>query len=158
MARPPTAPLNLRLVLTNDRARIREAAAEVGRALDVAGIRARETHDLLVCMDEVLSNVIAHGFPDGGEHVLELAVSQTGDLVRMEVTDDGIAFDPLAPQAEPAGSPLEREPGHQGLVILHALADRLEYRREAGRNRLIVDMRIRASGGAGSRGQKSGDR
>ena len=132
MADQSAAPPEFRLTLYNDVARIATAAAQVRGVLAQAGVGARASHDLLVCMDEVLTNVIAHGFPDGGEHVLEVVLRRSGDQVRLEVIDDGIAFDPVASAANPAGSPLAREPGGQGLVILHALADRLEYRREAG--------------------------
>src|SRR6187551_1882385 len=55
----------------------------------------------IVC-DEVLANVIAHGFPDGAEH--EIA----GRRLRLTVSDDGVPFDSLAVAPPDTSQPVEQ--------------------------------------------------
>jgi serine/threonine-protein kinase RsbW len=92
--------------------------------------------DLLV--DELIMNVCTHAYPDDrpGEVIITYAVPAPGEL-RVEVADQGVAFNPLT--AEPPNLTLSLEArriGGLGIHLVKTLAKSLTYRREQGWNRL----------------------
>jgi serine/threonine-protein kinase RsbW len=101
------------------------------RAVD-DGVR----RDLDLALDELLANAIDYGgLPPGVP--IRLALSLLEDRVRLEIRDRGIAFDPrTAP--DPDGAPEDGE-GGVGLELVRRVVDRLDYAREAGENRLVIE-------------------
>src|SRR3546814_982104 len=49
----------------------------------------------LVVFDDAVSNSINYGFDDQAEHEIEVRMTLSERRLRLEVIDDGIAFDPL---------------------------------------------------------------
>ena len=130
----PTAQ-SVEIVIHNDLmelATLRDGLERIGAELGIPG---KPLMQLQVALDEIASNVIKYGWPDGGNH--ELRVRITGQQDRIEV-DDGREFDPRqapAPEPQPAG---RRQPGGLGIHLVKQLVDRLEYERVDGRNRTVV--------------------
>lgn len=92
----------------------------------------------IVC-DEVLANVITHGFRDDGEHDIEVSVESTERRLVLTVSDDGVPFDPLgAPLPDTSGSLEERPVGGLGIHLVRHLVDQMTYERRGGRNLLTV--------------------
>ena len=50
---------------------------------------------LSLCFDELLSNVIAYGYDDGGEHGIDVDVRLAGQRVLVTISDDGVPFNPF---------------------------------------------------------------
>jgi serine/threonine-protein kinase RsbW len=141
----------------NDSARItiESHIPEIRRAADfLEGFLARHpvservAGELHVILDEVLSNIIRHGYDDGAVHEIGLTLVSVPGALRMEFDDDGRPFDPAAaaPPARGKGKRLEDlEPGGLGLVFLKAFADAVAYQREGARNRLTITRRVPAA-------------
>ena len=101
---------------------------------------------LVLCLNEVLANVIAHG---GGTALsspirllLEIRLDPDGSKAGVTVSDAGMAFDPLSvPKKILPKTLAEAAPGGLGLVMIRRCADWLDYRHEDGRNHLTFGAR-----------------
>ena len=101
---------------------------------------------LVLCLNEVLANVIDHG---GGTALsapirllLEVRLDQDGSKAGVTVSDAGMAFDPLSvPKKILPKTLAEAAPGGLGLVMIRRCADWLDYRHEDGRNHLTFGAR-----------------
>jgi serine phosphatase RsbU (regulator of sigma subunit)/anti-sigma regulatory factor (Ser/Thr protein kinase) len=98
-----------------------------------------------LALDELITNIISYGFDDQGTHEIVLRLSfQEGELTA-EVEDEGRAFNPLgAPEPDLTKPIEERQIGGLGIHLARKIMDRLEYRRERGKNILVMKKRISA--------------
>lgn len=101
---------------------------------------------LVICLNEVLANVISHG----GRTALsapirllfEVRLDQDCSKASVTVSDAGPAFDPLVvPEKVIPKTLAEATPGGLGLVMIRRCADWLDYRHEDGRNHLTFGAR-----------------
>jgi Histidine kinase-like ATPase domain len=58
------------------------------------GVPIEVAADVRLALEEILANLIAHPWPDGGQHEAELHLQVANGELRCEVQDDGVAFDP----------------------------------------------------------------
>jgi serine/threonine-protein kinase RsbW len=150
---------NSNLTITNAPNELERAAVWLDGFAEAASLAAGVTSKLQVAMDEVLSNVIHHGFAGAamGRHEIGLDARLLSDRVELEISDDGPEFDPtragVAPAADPAAEP---RIGGAGLLFVRALVDDLRYQRNAGLNCLILTKRLATADTAG--GGHDGDR
>ena len=94
-----------------------------------------------VALDEVLSNVARHG----GASTIDLLFALDDDVLSLEVTDRGAAFDPLQAAAPDTGAGLdERRPGGLGIMLVRTLMDAVRYERRGECNHLTMIWRLRA--------------
>ena len=128
-----------------------EALAGLARNLEKFGrahaVPVAVLNDLNVALDEIVANVISHGYTDTAEHAIVVEVTVADGAVAIEVTDDGIAFDPLAaPAPDLRGSLRERRIGGVGIHFLKHLTDDCCYRRADGKNHLRITRRVDIQG------------
>ena len=137
----------------SDELTIRANGEELRRASDwlYATCRRHEVPEalaerLVLCLNEVLANVIVHG----GSTALSAPVKLMLEIGRDEgcgkagvtVSDAGVAFDPLSVPAKTLPRTLEEASlGGLGLVMIRRCSDWLDYRNEDGRNRLTFGAR-----------------
>jgi len=132
----------LTLHLPNRLAAIGEAADEIASFCETHGVPPSAIGHLNLALDEAMTNTIAYGWPEGGEHEIALSLSVSGGAVLADVADDGRAFDPLEVPPPDLDSDLESRPvGGLGVHFMKTLMDDVTYRREGGRN--ILTMRKR---------------
>jgi anti-sigma regulatory factor (Ser/Thr protein kinase) len=99
---------------------------------------------LNLALEEVLTNVISYGYDDSDEHELVVRLRFQKDELWAEVEDDGRAFNPLDAPTPETQKPLEERPiGGLGIHLVRKLMDGLEYRRQAGKNLLVLKKKIR---------------
>ena len=129
----------LTLTLKND-------PAEIGRLVDLleafgpqSGLTDDATFKLTLALDEIVANVVRHGFDDDREHRIEVKVTVDDRTVTASVEDDGLEFDPREAPVPDLDLPIEmRKPGGLGMHLVKATMDSVEYRRQDGRNILTV--------------------
>ena len=98
---------------------------------------------LNVVLDEAVSNAIHYGMADGIGRGVEVRLALAGDRVRVEVIDDGIAFNPLAlPDPDTSLDIDERGIGGLGVFLVKSLMDHVHYAREGGFNHLTLEKAI----------------
>jgi sigma-B regulation protein RsbU (phosphoserine phosphatase) len=129
--------------------RLGSALSEVTRADEwlqafcrETGVSAEAADDLRLALEEALANVARHGYKDTDAGEIELRVSLAGERVRMEVRDRARPFNPLETAPPDLEAPLDERPiGGLGVHLLRRLMDRVDYKREEGENRLVLERR-----------------
>lgn len=97
----------------------------------------RDAFDL--SLEEWVTNVISYGYQDSGSHWITLRFLVDGPLARVEIEDDGRAFNPLSHPPVDTTAPLdERGIGGLGIHLIRRLMDSVEHRRIDGRNVLTL--------------------
>jgi anti-sigma regulatory factor (Ser/Thr protein kinase) len=137
----------LSLALANDRREISRLADFAQQFGDVEHLSSDEVMRIRLVLDEVVANVIKHGYEDIGDtaphdiHV-RLALSDD-DVLTIEVEDDARAYDPRQAPAPRFDLPVEeRRAGGLGVHIVKAIMDRIDYRREHGHNILTITRKL----------------
>ena len=93
---------------------------------------------VLLCVDELITNIIAHAYNDKQEHAVLLACRLYDDKVELELRDDGTPFDPTLKQVPNVELSLEdRNIGGLGIHLVTTLMDKVEYHREGDFNVLV---------------------
>ena len=123
--------------------------AEIGKAVDrievfgaAHGLSPEVVFKVNLALEEVVANIISHAYDNEDEHQIAIRVALDGDGVSVRVEDDGRAFNPLdAPRPDLGLDLAERPIGGLGVHIVRSVMDALEYRREDGRNILIMRKR-----------------
>lgn len=128
-----------------------ESVAEVSRRIVVlardVGLEADESHRLRLATEEIVANVVAHGYhrghaPTAPREVPSFEVRWGSDATRVWVCviDSAKPFDPTA-AAEPIDldTPLDRRtPGGLGIHLVRSALDEFSYRRDGAQNRVTL--------------------
>jgi anti-sigma regulatory factor (Ser/Thr protein kinase) len=97
----------------------------------------------------VLANVLDHGGSAARAEPIRIRIevrenAATGEA-RVKVSDAGMPFDPTgAPEHVPARTLAEAQHGGLGLPLIRRCSDWMSYRREGGRNHLVLGARWRS--------------
>jgi serine/threonine-protein kinase RsbW len=102
--------------------------------------------DLVQAVDELVCNVIQHGYA-GRPGKVEIAALSRGDELAFRIRDDAPAFDPRSVPEPPLDLPLDRRPlGGMGIHLARALTDGLDHRiLPTGGNEVTVRKRLRSA-------------
>jgi sigma-B regulation protein RsbU (phosphoserine phosphatase) len=96
-----------------------------------------------VALEEILTNTISYGYEDNGEHTILTRLSCEEGEVIAEVEDEGRPFNPLEVAEPDISKSLEERPvGGLGIHLVRKLMDSVEYRRQRGKNLLVMKKSI----------------
>ena len=133
-----------RLIVRVDSDAMRQVDVFVAGFVDARGVAAEEAHRILILLEELLTNLVKYGYPDGrepGRAEIELALK--GDRLEIVFIDDGCAFDPFAGPPPDLDQPLEGRPlGGLGLHLLRSMCDETRYERRNDRNVIRLARKI----------------
>jgi anti-sigma regulatory factor (Ser/Thr protein kinase) len=94
-----------------------------------------------LCLTEIVTNIISHAYAQTMAPADAVSVNFTWERAQaiVQVEDCGVAFDPVAHVLPQLPTSLDNAGiGGSGLRLVRHFVDRLEYRREAGVNRLTM--------------------
>jgi serine/threonine-protein kinase RsbW len=116
----------------------------VEESTQLVGLNPERTGELLLAVDEAVTNIIMHGCPQGGCSI-EMEFQGDSDACIFRIRDDAPLFDPTS-MLEPDLDipPLERvSPGGFGVYLFRHLVDQTSYcTTPDGRNELTLFKRI----------------
>ena len=109
--------------------------------------------DLVQAVDELVCNVVGHGYA-GRQGTMEVAFVETPGELSFRIRDDAPPFDPTAVPEPPLDLPLERRRlGGMGVHLARTLTDGFDHRiLPSGGNEVTVRKRRRAPTGEASDG------
>lgn len=95
--------------------------------------------DVRLVLEELLVNVVRHGYPDGRDGKIRIFIDIHAESVQLKLEDDAQPFDLRARDLpDLPGDLADREIGGLGLHLILNIADELEYTRENGFNRTVA--------------------
>jgi anti-sigma regulatory factor (Ser/Thr protein kinase) len=127
------------LTLRNDRAELARMMTWIDDMVVPLGLSPDATYALQLCLEEAVVNVISYAFEPDSEHDVRIAVWRDGSIVRAEITDDGMPFDPLAQELPQQPSDVaSAQIGGLGIKLMRNFASNIEYQRAGSTNRLTL--------------------
>jgi serine/threonine-protein kinase RsbW len=98
-------------------------------------------------LDEIVVNIVAHGFEDAGDanhHEIQIHLGlDDREVLTIRVTDDARAYDPRLAPAPRFDLPIEeRRKGGLGVHIVKAIMDTIDYKRVDGHNVLTLTKKL----------------
>ncbi len=101
--------------------------------------------NLNLALEEWFVNVVSYAFADSAEHTVRFRLWHEGELLRLEIEDDGRPFDPtLHVQADTAAGLDQRQIGGLGIHFIRRTMAGMAYRRRGDRNILTLTARLAA--------------
>jgi anti-sigma regulatory factor (Ser/Thr protein kinase) len=114
----------------------------IERLASLHAIPGRTRFAMDLCLEEVLSNIIRHGYSGKEESVISIRYLTDRDgFFTLVVEDEAPPFNPLAVRDPPSPQSLEDiSEGGQGIHLLKQFADAVEYELKPTGNRLIISF------------------
>ena len=131
------------ILLANDLAEIARVAEAVEDFCAGHDAPVQAVFQINLAIDEVLTNTISYGYPDGGRHEITVELARQGAEIVIDLIDDAIAFNPLEAPEPDLDAPLEdRRIGGLGVHFVKTMMTGVSYAREGDRNRLTLRKRF----------------
>ncbi len=132
------------IVLKNDIQEMRRITNVLNRIADSVNCPPMIVHDVVLAVEELFSNTVFYGFGDDLEHKITVDVAAESGTLILTLQDKGIPFNPLDVHEDSTDKPLDaRDKGGMGIILARNLMDRLDYRRERGKNILRMEKQFR---------------
>ena len=132
----------LSITLINQRSEVGRLSALVEQFGAEHGWCSEDTSGVNLVLDEVVINVMRHGYGDDQRHEILVTLSLDDELLTMEVEDDGRPFNPVDAPPPDLDRPIEDRPiGGLGIHLVKSSVETMAYRRVNGRNILTMTMR-----------------
>ncbi len=100
--------------------------------LSVAGehsLGSEAAYDLVLAVDEAVTNIIRHGYGEHAEGTIEVEAAQEDSTLVIRVRDHAPHFDPTAAPAPDLSVPVARRPlGGLGIFMIRQSVDAVSYR------------------------------
>lgn len=94
-------------------------------------------------IEEALTNIIFYAFADNNKHEIKVSVTLNNNMLTIEITDDGIPFNPLLQQQPDITLPAEERPvGGLGIFLISQMMDTMHYARQKDQNILTLNKSI----------------
>jgi anti-sigma regulatory factor (Ser/Thr protein kinase) len=122
------------------RSELESARQYVAQAAAHAGLDANAIQHCELVIDEVLTNIIEHGYKaQSSSRFIDVRCTSGDGCLTIIITDNGPAFDPLAYPTPDPDTPLEqRRGGGWGVHLIRTLMDEVSYLRAGQHNRLTL--------------------
>lgn len=118
----------LRLVLNNTLGAIDAGRQEILRFLAPDAPGARVINRLEVVFEEVIANIVRHGFEAGADQAIVVTVARGPKHIDLVFEDEGRPFDVTRAVDPPRPTSIETAPiGGLGVPLIHKLAAALRY-------------------------------
>lgn len=140
------------LTLVNDLAEISRVAASFEAWAEPLDIPMPDLMALQLALEETITNVIHHGYRDAPSGSRRFTVefsapAESPPRIRLVITDDAPAYDPLARPEVDTSLPLEDRPvGGLGVHLVKNLMPRAAYARHDDHNILTLERELSRPG------------
>ena len=134
------------ILVRNDLGELERVSRTMAEFWAESGLPAELEGDVNLALEEMLANVILHGYQDQSEHNIAVSLEANGGEVRVAIEDDGVPFNPLeAPEVDTTTSLVDRLIGGLGIHLVRKVTDGLEYKRLGDKNLFTLKKKIHGS-------------
>lgn len=144
MTQPLLHDVRRRLSLTSSLAQLARVSPWVGGLAAEFHIPEEKRFAIELCLEEVLSNIVRHGYRGEPGHNLTVDFVPDDEYAIFVVEDNAQVFEPKQPADAPPEDLSTIKPGGQGLRLLFRFADSVDHERLAGGNRLTLGFEIKS--------------
>lgn len=117
----------------------------VAEAAKLACLDKRKGYKLLLAADELVTNIINHGYIETGKAgniSIAAELDENENQLHLSFEDDAASFDPSDFQPPDLSLSLELRPiGGLGLLLIHQNVDQLQYQRLNNLNRTVLSVK-----------------
>lgn len=125
------------LTLSNRRADVETTLRQVEAFFRQHPVPLAAMQSVLLALEELLVNILTHGYHDDQSHTIAVMLEVHESHLTVEITDDGMAFDPRTVPAPNFSMSIDERPiGGLGVWLTLKMMDEIDYRREGHMNRL----------------------
>lgn len=129
------------LTIRSDLGEIARVSSLLEELMAGQGFMADEILDTQLAVEEAITNIIVHGYR-GGTGEIVIRCRATEEQVEVRVEDTAPAFDPLSlPEPDLTAAVEDRKIGGLGVFLIRQVMDGIAYRRENGKNILVLEKR-----------------
>lgn len=129
------------LSIRSDLDEIPRVSAVLEDLMTARAFSAEEILDTQLAVEEAITNIILHGYP-AGQGAIAIVCRASPERMVIRIEDDAPPFDPLAlPDPDLAGDVEDREIGGLGVFLIRQVMDGFAYRRENGKNILMLEKK-----------------
>ena len=109
---------------------VEEFAEQVGLPFDVC-------FQIRLSIEELFTNIVNYGYEDSDVHEVQITVEALDKRVEIGIIDDAKEFNPLTrAEKEQPDSLEDMDIGGQGIVLIKAYMDEIDYEYADGKNKL----------------------
>ena len=108
-----------------------------------------EMRQIRLIIEEIFSNVIRYAFTDSKEHLVQVKLKKVDDEITIQITDDGIPFNPLEYNQGVITDPASSVDGGMGLTLIKTFSNSITYERVDSKNQLLITKKIKSNGSSG---------
>jgi serine/threonine-protein kinase RsbW len=131
----------IHVVLRSDTHEIRRLADAIEYLADSLQLPQPMIFKLNLALDELITNVIAYGYAEQKDGVIDIEMRRHDDRVVVKLIDSAAAFDPLSVTEPDTAAALEdRKIGGLGIHFVRTLIDEVDYRRDDDRNVITLTL------------------
>ena len=125
----------MRMLIRNDLSEMEPLRSAIQQFSDENRLNADIIFALDLCMEELITNIIKYAYSDKNRHEIQVDLFLEGEMVVLEVRDDGNEFDPTKRPEPNLDLPLEeRGIGGLGIHLIRHYVNVMEYKREGNQN------------------------
>jgi anti-sigma regulatory factor (Ser/Thr protein kinase) len=116
------------LALGNGLGSIEAGRLEIGRWLDPLDLAPRTTSRLEVVFEELIANIVRHGFEAGSDQTILVRVAAAPGRIVLQFEDDGLPFNPVdQPEPPPLETLARAEIGGRGVQLVRRFSESFRY-------------------------------
>ena len=102
----------------------------------------QEEYAVFLCLEELSTNIINYAWPNGGDHTFDVRLTVDEAIIKIELQDDGILFDPTkCPKQDITKPAAERSIGGLGIHLVRQQSSEMFYERLDEKNILFVKIK-----------------
>ena len=129
--------------LKNDLSELKDLHRHLNNWGKKIGLPADAIPRIIICLDELFTNIVSYGFDDDLTHVIKFTLNGDRDQVSINIEDTGVPFNPLEKVDPDFPENVESAKiGGLGIMIIRKLMDSVSYERKDGINRLTMKKNI----------------
>lgn len=122
---------------------IEQACDFVAQYAGSLGIDDEAVYHCRLCVEEICTNIIEHGYAQQHEGVIEIVCKMASSYFSITIIDDAPAFNPLTlPDPDPTMPLWERQGGGWGVYFVKKFMDRVTYLHHLDRNTFTMEKKL----------------